>query len=107
MYVKSLHLNAPTGTYTIASTDLATRSFFSCNPAQRHIGECFRRDLTGAQARRVIKDLRGDHQFIRAGLLDELLQIRVHHLGSTDGGAREHLLEDRPLLRPEALRVPL
>jgi hypothetical protein len=32
----------------------------------------------------VIEDLRSDHQLIRAGLLDEIAQIRRHHLGSTD-----------------------
>ena len=31
-----------------------------------------RRDLEGAQARRMVEDLRGEHQFVRAGPLDEL-----------------------------------
>lgn len=40
----------------------------------------FRLNLKEAQARRMIVYLRGDHQPIHAGLLDESVQIRTHHL---------------------------
>jgi hypothetical protein len=74
-------------------------------PIQQHSGQGFGCNLKGAQARRVIEDLRGDHQLIRTGLLDEIVQIRAHHLGSADRSARQYLIEDGPFLRPEALDV--
>src|SRR5476651_1409189 len=54
-----------------------------CLPAsfgQRQPLPHFGRDFIGAQALRVVEDLRGDHQLVGAGAGDEFLQLLAHRV---------------------------
>jgi hypothetical protein len=50
-------------------------------------------DLVGAQACRVIIDLRRDHQFVGAGAIDETAQRRLYNRRRANGRARQHIVE--------------
>ena len=52
--------------------------------SSRHCGQFLRRlhrDLVGAQTRRMIKDLAGDHQLVGAGALHKSAHLLTHRLG--------------------------
>src|SRR6478752_7200049 len=56
------------------------------NSARRRLVAEFGQDLVRAQPRLVVEDLRGDHQLVGAGALDEGLDAGAHGVARADGG---------------------